>query len=247
VSTESTGGTAGIRLQKFLADSGVASRRASEELITQGRVAVNGTIQSKLGSRVQPAVDRVTVDGRPVKPRRKIYLALNKPRGFLCSRLDPESRDLITDLLPKEWRSLHSVGRLDCESEGLIFLTNDGEFTLRLTHPRYGVRKLYRVTVDGRFNTDHVEAMKKGIEHDGDWLRAQSVQVPHLSTQHSILEIELTEGKNREIRRMMEHLGYTITQLQRVRIGPIRLGELPVGKWRVLSDAEVKSLLRTKD
>src|SRR5215212_7070046 len=140
-----------VRLQKFLADAGIASRRASEQIILAGRVSVNGTEVRQLGTKVQPGQDKVTVDGRPVKARRRrIYLALNKPKGFICTRHDPMKRRSIGDLLPKEWTSVYSVGRLDRDSEGLIFLTNDGDFALRLTHPRYGVRKSYRVEVEGR-------------------------------------------------------------------------------------------------
>src|SRR2546425_10360870 len=139
-----------VRLQKFLADAGVASRRASEQIILAGRVAVNGETLRELGAKVNPPHDKVTVDGQPLRARRKIYLAVNKPPGMVCSRKDEFSRPTIYDLLPNEWRHLHSVGRLDYNSEGLIFLTNDGELSLRLTHPRYGVRKQYLATVEGR-------------------------------------------------------------------------------------------------
>src|SRR5437016_2400160 len=138
-----------VRLQKFLADAGVASRRNGEQLILAGRVGVNGQVVRVLGTKIDPARDRVTVDGTAVKTRRKLHLALNKPRGYICSRHDPAKRRAVGDLLPKEWNNLYPVGRLDCDSEGLIFLTNDGEFCLRLTHPRYGTRKKYLVTVEG--------------------------------------------------------------------------------------------------
>src|SRR5262249_51537967 len=139
-----------VRLQKFLAEAGIASRRASEQLIRAGRVAINGETVTALGTRVDPAHSRVTVDGQPVRCRRKIYIALNKPGGLACSRHDELGRPTIYELLPKEWRLLHSVGRLDFNSEGLIFLTNDGELTLRLTHPRYGVHKKYVALVEGK-------------------------------------------------------------------------------------------------
>src|SRR5579859_6678326 len=139
-----------LRLQKFLADAGVASRRASEALIREGRVAVNGQVVQEMGTRIEAGHDTVTVDGKPVKAKRKLYLALNKPRGLVCSRKDEFDRPTIYELLPREWGHLHSVGRLDFNSEGLIFLTNDGEFSLRLTHPRYGVRKKYVATVEGQ-------------------------------------------------------------------------------------------------
>ena len=130
-----------VRLQKFLAEAGVASRRAGEQMMLAGRVEVNGETARELGVKIDPDHDRVTVDGNPVRAKRKLYLALNKPRGLVCSRKDEHNRPTIYELLPKEWGHLHSVGRLDYNSEGLLFLTNDGEFSLRLTHPRYGVRK----------------------------------------------------------------------------------------------------------
>ena len=138
-----------IRLQKFLAEAGVASRRAAEQIILAGRVQVNGQPVRVLGTRVDPGHDEVTVDGKPVRARRKLYVALHKPAGCVCSRQDELGRPTIYDLLPKEWQNLHSVGRLDFNTEGLIFLTNDGQFALRLTHPRYGVRKKYVATVEG--------------------------------------------------------------------------------------------------
>src|SRR5438270_741325 len=139
-----------VRLQKFLAEAGVASRRASEQVIREGRVSVNGETVTELGSKVDPGHDRVVVDGKPVKSKRKIYIALNKPRGLVCSKKDELARPTIYELLPKEWGHLNSVGRLDFNSEGLIFLTNDGEFSLHLTHPRYGVHKKYVAMVEGR-------------------------------------------------------------------------------------------------
>src|SRR6478672_5793946 len=139
-----------VRLQKYLADAGVASRRGGEQMIVAGQVAVNGEIVLELGAKVDPHHDKVTVNGQPVKPKRKLYLALNKPRGLVCSRNDELHRPTIYDLLPREWTHLHSVGRLDYNSEGLIFLTNDGEFSLRLTHPRFGVHKKYVATVEGK-------------------------------------------------------------------------------------------------
>src|SRR5262245_49152202 len=137
-----------MRLQKFLAEAGVASRRASEQIILAGRVKVNDEIIRKLGISVEPERDRVSVDGQPLKPKRKLYLALHKPPGYLCTKKDPFERLTIGELLPKEWQHVSSVGRLDRDSEGLIFLTNDGDFALRLSHPRYRVRKVYRATVE---------------------------------------------------------------------------------------------------
>ncbi len=232
-----------VRLQKFLADAGVASRRASEQIIKEGRVRVNSEPVRELGSKIDPVHDHVTVDGQPVRARRKLYIALNKPRGYLCSRSDPAQRHVIGKLLPKEWSNLYTVGRLDYASEGLIFLTNDGEFSLRLTHPRYGVRKRYSVTVDGRVEPRVLQQMTRGVYHDGEKLRAERAWLLHASKKHSVVELELTEGKNREVRRLFESQRLTVERLQRIQIGPIKLGELPSGKWRVLSETEVRSLM----
>src|SRR5688572_8682816 len=160
-----------VRLQKFLADAGVASRRASEAIITEGRVSVNGQVASALGTKVDPGRDRVDVDGRPVKARRKIYIALNKPRGVVSTRKDTEGRQTLHDLLPREWQHLYSVGRLDRDSEGLIFLTNDGDFSLHLTHPRYGVTKKYHVVVEGKVQPPVVAQMTCGVREKGELLK----------------------------------------------------------------------------
>jgi len=232
-----------VRLQKFLAEAGVASRRASEEIILAGGVAVNGQIVKVLGTKVDPSRDRVTVDGTPVKIKRKLYVALNKPRGCLCSRRDPANRRAVGDLLPKEWTSLYPVGRLDYDSEGLLFLTNDGEFCLRLTHPRYGVRKKYLATVEGRVRPQTLTQLMRGVVHEKEKLRADKTRLLSANHSHSVVEIELTEGKYREVRRLFESQGLAVTQLRRTQIGRIKLGELPLGKWRTLTGQEISTLL----
>ena len=232
-----------VRLQKFLADAGIASRRAGEQIIREGRVAVNGETVAELGTKVDPLHARVTVDGKPVRARRKIYLALNKPRGLVCSRSDELERPTIFSLLPKEWSHLHSVGRLDFNSEGLIFLTNDGELSLRLTHPRYGVRKKYVATVDGPVDPPMVQALLRGVFSEGERLKAERVKLVSGSGSQAVVELELAEGKNREVRRMFETQGRTVKRLQRIQIGKIKLGELRPGKWRTLTEPEIKSLL----
>jgi 23S rRNA pseudouridine2605 synthase len=232
-----------VRLQKLLADSGVASRRAAEQIILAGRVQVNGQTVQQLGTKVHPSGDAVTVDGQPIRPRRRLYVALHKPPGFLCTRRDPEQRRIIGDLLPKEWQHLYPVGRLDCESEGLIFLTNDGQFALRLTHPRYGTRKIYQVTVAERVEPTMLRQMTQGVRQEGELLKADKARLLSVSQARSVLELELSEGKNHEIRRLLSALGLTITRLQRNRIGPIKLGELPPGKWRTLTETEIKTLM----
>jgi 23S rRNA pseudouridine2605 synthase len=232
-----------VRLQKFLAESGVGSRRASEQFILAGRVRVNGQIVNELGTKVHPGRDEVQVDGMKVKPRRKIYVALNKPRGYICTRRDPADRRIVSDLLPAEWHHLHSVGRLDRDTEGLIFLTNDGQFSLCLTHPRYAVRKTYRVTVEGCVEPPLMQKYMRGVTDEGEKLKAEKARILSANNTSSILELELMEGKNREIRRLCAGLDLKILRLQRTRIGPIRLGELPEGKWRILTEAEINSLL----
>lgn len=233
-----------VRLQKFLADAGVASRRESERLISEGKVAVNGKTIQVPGSKVNPTADAVTVEGRPVRPRRKIYVALHKPKGFLCTRRDPADRRVVADLLPGEWNHLFTVGRLDRESEGLIFLTNDGEFSLRLTHPRYGITKKYRAVVVGKVTQSEAATLTRGIEHEGETLKAERVEIVSSNNSHSIVELDLRQGRNHEVRRMFESIGHPVETLQRHQIGPIKIGQLPVGRWRVLTEAEVKSLLR---
>ena len=228
-----------IRLQKFLADAGVASRRAGEQFILDGRVAVNGEIIRQLGTKVDALHDEVTVDGKPIRAKRKLYIALHKPAGCVCSHKDEAGRRTIYDLLPKEWQIAHTVGRLDFASEGLIFLTNDGQFALRLTHPRYGVRKKYVATVEGTVEPEMLAKFTRGIFHDGDRLKAEQARL----VSRSVVELELREGKNREVRRLFESQGLTVKRLQRTQIGKIKLGELKPGRWRILTETEIKTLL----
>jgi 23S rRNA pseudouridine2605 synthase len=232
-----------VRLQKFLAEAGVASRRAAEQIVVAGRVSVNGRPVTELGSRVDPGQDEVTVDGKPVRVRRKIYVALNKPRGLVCSRKDEFERPTIYELVPKEWGHLHSVGRLDFNSEGLLFLTNDGEFSLRLTHPRYGVHKKYVATVEGRVEDETLRRFTQGIWYEGERFKAERARLISASQSQSVVELELAEGKYREVRRLFESQGRVVKRLQRVQIGKIKLGELRPGKWRTLTEPEIKSLL----
>jgi 23S rRNA pseudouridine2605 synthase len=232
-----------VRLQKFLADAGVASRRASEEIILAGRVEVNGRRVHELGGKVDPAHDRVTLDGVRLRPKRKLYVALNKPRGYICSRRDERERRTLGDLLPREWNNLYPVGRLDYDSEGLIFLTNDGEFSLRLTHPRYGVRKKYVATVSGRVEPEMLNRFTRGVTEGGERLKAEKARLLSANNTASVVELELGEGRNREVRRLFASQGLEVSRLVRTQIGKIKLGELPGGKWRTLTEAEIKSLL----
>jgi len=231
-----------VRLQKFLAEAGIASRRAAEQFILDGRVTVNGEPVRLLGGKVDPGHDKVAVDGKPVRAQTKIYVALHKPRGCVCSRKDEHDRPTVYELLPKEWSGVQSVGRLDYASEGLLFLTNDGEFALRLTHPRYGVRKRYVATVQGRVNEETLGQFTRGVWHDGEKLKAERAWLVS-GGEKSVVEIELAEGKNREVRRMFESQGLTVRRLVRTQIGKIKLGELKPGRWRALTPPEIKTLL----
>jgi 23S rRNA pseudouridine2605 synthase len=232
-----------VRLQKYLADAGVASRRAGEQMILAGRVAINGETITRLGTRVDPAHDKVAVDGKPVRVKRKLYVALNKPPGFVCSRKDEFERSTVYDLLPKEWGHLYSVGRLDYQSEGLIFLTNDGDFSLRLTHPRYGVHKKYLATVEGRLDAELLTRFTRGLVYLGERLKAEKARMVSTSKAQSVVELELAQGKYHEVRRLFESQRVTVKRLQRIQIGRIKLGELPSGKWRTLTEPEIKSLM----
>lgn len=233
-----------VRLQKFLADAGLASRRAGEQIILAGRVSVNSQRVQTLGTRVDPLHDKVTVDGRTVRAKRKLYVALHKPAGCVCSAKDELGRTTIHDFLPKEWQNLHSVGRLDFDSEGLIFLTNDGQFALRLTHPRYGVSKKYVATVEGRVDQAMLGQFTRGVWHAGEKLQALVARLVSASNARSVVELELGEGKNREVRRLFEAQGLTVKRLQRTQIGKIKLGELKPGRWRMLTETEIKTLLQ---
>jgi 23S rRNA pseudouridine2605 synthase len=233
-----------VRLQKFLSEAGVASRRASEKIILEGRVAVNGEKVKELGAKIEPGKDQVTVDGKPVRPRRKIYVALNKPVGVVCSRKDEFERPTIYNLLPAEWGHLHSVGRLDYNSEGLLFLTNDGELSLRLTHPRYGVRKKYLATVEGKVAAETLRQFIRGVWYQGEKYKAEAARLLSASHSQSVVELELAEGKNREVRQLFQSQDHMVKRLQRIQFGKIKLGELRPGKWRALTEPEIKSLLR---
>jgi 23S rRNA pseudouridine2605 synthase len=232
-----------VRLQKYLAEAGIASRRASERVILEGRVAVNGKTVTELGTKVNPLHDKVKVDGKLIHAKRKLYIALNKPRGVVCTKAVEDDRVKVGELLPKEWSDLVTVGRLDYDSEGLIFLTNDGDFCLKLTHPRYRVRKIYAVTVEGKVEPEILKKFTEGIVVEGDRLRAERARIVRSSNSVSLVELELGEGKNREVRRMFENQNRRVLRLQRTQIGRIKLGELPEGKWRALTEPEIKSLL----
>jgi 23S rRNA pseudouridine2605 synthase len=231
----------GERLQKVLAAAGIASRRECETLITEGRVEVDGEVVSELGSRIDPFRQRVRVDGVALRRPKRAYYAVNKPPGVVCTNRDPSGRTRVVDLIGTDER-LFTVGRLDRTSEGLILVTNDGELANRLTHPRYGISKIYRVRVAGHPNTEVLAKLRKGIHLAEGWARVVGARVKRRFRQSTELEITLTEGRNREIRRLLARVGHKVLRLKRIAIGPLRIGELPLGAHRRLKLAEVRQL-----
>ena len=232
------------RLQKVLAQAGVASRRASEALIQAGRVTVNGHVVTTLGTKVDPYHDKIAVDGQPLKraSEKLVYIILNKPGDVLSAASDERGRRTVLDLVPVEAR-VYPVGRLDLRSEGLILLTNDGALTKRLTHPGHQVEKEYHVLVTGKPSTPTLARWRSGgLELYGKPLAPAIVQKMSDEGDHTWLRVVLTEGRKRQIRETARLLGHPVRTLRRVRLGPIKLGNLPLGRWRYLSPAEISRL-----
>lgn len=228
------------RLQKYLARCGAASRRRAEGLITQGRVSVNGKRVTQLGSKVKPASDTVSLDGKIVSPpQAPTYVAVHKPVGYLTTRDDPHGRPTVRDLLPAQGPRLAPVGRLDSRSEGLLFLTNDGEWAHRVAHPRFGGEKEYAVLVNGALSPRQLDALRGPLVLDGYQLNPVCVRVMKTEGEATWLAMTLTEGRKRQIRRMLAAVGKRAARLIRVRIGPVRLGSLGPGKLRPLTEAEI--------
>jgi 23S rRNA pseudouridine2605 synthase len=230
------------RLQKVLAKAGLGSRRGCEELILQGRVSVDGQVVRELGLRVDPATARIKVDGEPVLVERIVYFAVNKPRGYVSTNFDPSGRPRVFDLLPEIPERVYTVGRLDEDSTGLMILTNDGELANRLTHPRFGVDKIYRALVAGLPQPETLDRLTEGVWLSEGKVRAKRARIIGRQGQATILELVLAEGKKREIRRMLAKLGHKVMSLKRVAIGPILLKGLPVGECRSLTRSEVHQL-----
>ncbi|MDR0837561.1 MAG: rRNA pseudouridine synthase [Propionibacteriaceae bacterium] len=233
----------GIRLQKVLAQAGVASRRASEELIDAGRVEVNGRVVTEQGMRVDPERDTIRVDGSRVPPpRRHLYMVVNKPRGVVATMSDPEGRDDLSGYVPVKQRLFH-VGRLDTDTSGLLIMTNDGEFGNRLAHPKYEVTKTYIAEVEGVLDNEVLKRLTKGLKLEDGFVKPDAVKLVTRGADKSLVQISLHEGRNRIVRRMMDSIQHPVISLSRIAIGPVRLGRLGVGESRELTREELGSLL----
>jgi len=233
------------RLQKILSQAGIASRRASEQLMLDGRVTVNGTTIRELGTKADASRDDIRVDGRRVKiVTGHRYLLLNKPRGYVTTRADEKHRPTVIDLLRGVSEYVYPVGRLDYESEGLLLLTNDGDLAARLTHPRHGVPRVYEARVLGVPDVRDLARLSRGLVIDGRRTEAADITLlPHArDAKEATLVVTIREGRNRQVRRMCEAVGHPVTHLKRVAIGPIRDSTLKIGRWRELRPQEVERL-----
>jgi 23S rRNA pseudouridine2605 synthase len=241
------------RLQKIISTAGVASRRAAEELITQGRVEINGEVVRTLGTKADPERDEIKVDGRRIKEqKRKRYILLYKPRGYVTTRSDPQGRPTVMDLLKGVKEYVYPVGRLDYDSEGLLLLTNDGDLAARLMHPSHEVEKVYEARVRGVPAPEDLERLAKGVVIDGRRtapakirLAERPPKVTASGAEQTFVEVVLHEGRQRQVRRMFESIGHPVARLRRVRIGPIVDDDIPIGHWRELDPQEVARLQRS--
>lgn len=232
-----------MRLQKYLALSGVASRRASEKLIAEGHVAVNGQVVTEMGVQVDETADRVTVDGAPVAlEEEKHYIAYYKPIGEVTTVTDPEGRATVMDKFRDYPVRLYPVGRLDYDSEGLLLLTNDGDMMQRLLHPSHEVEKVYLAKVSNQVTEEELRRLRAGVSLDGRMTSPANVRLVRREAFASVVLVSIHEGRNRQVRRMFEAVGHQVVALKRVGFGPIRLLDLPRGQWRRLNEVEVKRL-----
>ena len=233
-----------MRLNKFLASAGVASRRKCDQLLQQGLISVNGQVVSELGTVINEKKDKVFYEGRQVLlPSSFVYIKLNKPKCYACTAKDEKGRKTIYDLLPREER-LFSIGRLDYDTEGLIILTNDGDFANKVAHPRYSVDKEYHVTIEGQIKESELAVLRKGVVIEGQRMPSAKVEFLSNDGKNTKLSVVIDEGMNRQIRRMFEAIGKTIKLLKRVRIGNVRLGGVKRGDLRDLTTQELDSLVR---
>ena len=232
------------RLQKILSQAGIASRRASEKLMLEGRVSVNGATVTELGTKADAARDDIRVDGSRIrKAERHVYLLMNKPRGYVTTRSDPHKRRTVIDLLKGVREYIYPVGRLDYDTEGLLILTNDGDLAAKLTHPRHGIARVYEARVLGEPDAHDLKRLSKGVSIEGQ--RTEPAEIVALGPGH--LRITVREGRNRQVRKMCEAIGQPVDELRRVAIGPIRDPKLKPGQWRELTPQEVEKLKRSAE
>jgi 23S rRNA pseudouridine2605 synthase len=228
------------RLQKILAQAGVASRRTAEEYIRAGRVAVDGTIVTEMGLQLDPGRHRITFDGRPIsREERFVYILLNKPAGYVTTLSDPQGRPLVTSLLRDVRERVFPVGRLDLDTEGALLLTNDGELANRIIHPKYEINKTYVATVKGRPGREQLRRLEEGILLDGQQTWPAKVRVVREEGKSTAIEIVIHEGKKRQVRKMFAAIGHPVLHLQRTAYGKLRLGSLPLGSYRYLGQKEL--------
>lgn len=234
-----------IRLQKFLAECGIASRRKAEEYIIEGRVKVNGKIQTELGTKINPEVDKVYFDEELIiKNDEKVYILLNKPIGYVTTVKDQFNRDTVMDLVKID-KKVVPVGRLDMYTSGALILTNDGDFVYKVTHPKHEVDKTYNVTIKGDISIDEIEMLRKGVIIDGYKTKSAKVRILNKVEDKNLTRIEVIihEGRNRQIRKMFKSINKSVVALHRSKIGNISVNDMKIGKWRYLSQDEVNSLL----
>lgn len=236
------------RLQKVIASAGVASRRKAEQLIQEGKVSVNGKIVTEMGIKVSPE-DEIKVNGKPLQKEEKVYYLLNKPRGYICAVSDDKDRKTVIDCFPDIKERIFPVGRLDYDTTGLLILTNDGEFANKMMHPRYHLPKTYEVAVDGVLTDQMLTMLQNGIElEDGNTLPAEVYLLKRLEgKKKTVIQITIFEGRNRQVRRMMEYFHCEVTRLARIQYGFLDLGHLRQGQYRKLRSFEVRKLMHMSD
>jgi 23S rRNA pseudouridine2605 synthase len=232
------------RLQKILAEAGIASRRKCEEIITAGRVQVNGVVVNTLGAKADPDTDHIQVDGKSINQQQKVYIMLNKPKGVITSADDPEGRKIVSDFLKGINERIYPVGRLDYDTEGLLLLTNDGEFAHLLTHPKHHIPRTYLATVKGVPHGSLLDKLRAGVMLDDGMTAPAEVEYADIieSKNETVLTITIYEGRNRQVRRMLEFISFPIIKLKRIKFGELFLTGVPRGKYRHLTPKEIKEL-----
>ena len=232
------------RINRILSEAGLASRRKADEIIRSGRIMLNGRAIRELGTKAEWGKDSIRLDGAEIPgPEEKTYLMLNKPFGYVCTLKDPQGRPVVTDLLRHIPQRIYPVGRLDFDSMGLLILTNDGDFSFQLTHPRYHIPRTYKITVKGIVTEMDINAIKEGIKLEDGFISASSASVIGRQGEKSVIRLTIAQGRNRIVRRMMEALGYSVVHLMRTGFGSLELGDLKVGGYRRLDPEEVNALM----